>query len=255
MTLIGWTEILLVLALLLGTAWLLGALIADVFDGRRNFLSPIVGSLERSFYRRSGVAPQEEQSWLCYTLSMFAFAAGCFLTFYGFLRLQALFPFNPEGRDALAPDLAFNTAISFITNANWQAYAGETTLSQFTQMAGLSTPNFLYTAMAMALAVGLTRVLARSESETIGNFWVDMARAAFYVLLSISIPVALTCMAFGVLPQLIVSTCARRSHLFERGATPQAPNWPAPLTILFAASADPEGSLEDPRRGANRQRL
>jgi potassium-transporting ATPase potassium-binding subunit len=220
MTLIGWTEILLVLALLLGTAWLLGVLMADVFDGRRNFLSLIVGSLKRSFYRRSGVAPQEEQNWLCYTLSMVAFTAGCFLTFYGLLRLQALLPFNPEGREAVAPDLAFNTAISFITNANWQAYAGETTMRQFTQMAGLITRNFLYSTVAMALALGLMRVLARSESGMIGNFWVDMTRATFYVLLSICIPVALTCMAFGVLPQLIVSACARRPHLFERGAAP-----------------------------------
>ena len=108
------------------------------------------------------------------------------MTLYAIQRFQGVLPLNPLGRDAVAPDLAFNTAISFITNANWQAYAGETTMSHFTQMAGLTTHNFLDTAVAMALALGLTRALARGESETIGNFWVDMTRATLYVLLPIS---------------------------------------------------------------------
>ncbi len=202
MTLLGWIEILLVLALVLGSAWPLGVFMADVFAERRNFLSPIVGPLERSFYRLSGVDPEEEQDWLSYTLSMLAFVAGCFLALYAILRLQAVLPFNPEARSAVAPDLAFNTAISFITNANWQAYAGETTMSHFTQMAGLTTHNFLDTAVAMSLAVGLVRAFARSESGAIGNFWVDMTRATLYVLLPISILVALTFVAFGM-PQTL----------------------------------------------------
>ena len=202
MTLTGWTEILLVLTLVLGSAWPLGAFMANVFDGRRSLLSPVVGSLERSFYRLSGVDPRNGQNWLCYTLSMLVFAAGCFLILYAIQRLQGVLPLNPLGQDAVAPDLAFNTAISFITNANWQAYAGETTMSHFTQMAGLTTHNFLDTAVAMALALGLTRALARGESETIGNFWVDMTRATLYVLLPLSILFALFLAALGV-PQTL----------------------------------------------------
>jgi potassium-transporting ATPase potassium-binding subunit len=202
MTLAGWSEIFLVLTLVLGAAWPLGAFMADVFDGRRTFLSKIVGPFERGFYRLSGVDPQKEQDWPNYTISMIVFTAGCFLALYIIQRLQGILPFNPQGRDAVPPDLAFNTAISFITNANWQAYAGETTMSHFTQMAGLTTHNFLDTAVAAALAVGLTRALTRGESETIGNFWVDMTRATLYVLLPISIVVALIFVALGV-PQTL----------------------------------------------------
>jgi K+-transporting ATPase ATPase A chain len=205
MTFAGWIEILLVLALVLGAAWPLGAFIAKVFDGQRTFLSPIVGPLERIFYRLSGVDPQKEQSWLYYTLSMVVFSAVCFLALYALQRLQDVLPINPEGRDAVAPDLAFNTAISFITNANWQAYAGETTMSHFTQMAGLTTNNFLDTAVAMALALGLTRGLVRSEAETIGNFWVDMTRATIYVLLPVSILLALIFVSLGIPQTLQVS--------------------------------------------------
>jgi len=202
MSVVGWIEILLALTLVLGAAWPIGAFMADVFAGRQNFLSPVVGPLERSFYRLSRVDSEEEQDWLCYTLSMIVFTAGCFVTLYLIQRLQAVLPLNPLGRDAIAPDLAFNTAISFVTNANWQAYAGETTMSHFTQMAGLTTHNFLDSAVAMALAVGLTRAFARGESRTIGNFWVDMTRAALYVLLPVSILVAMTLVALGV-PQTL----------------------------------------------------
>ncbi len=202
MTFVGWIEIFLVLALVLGAAWPLGAFVADVFDGRRSVLSPIVGPLERGFYRLSGVDPKKEQNWLDYTVSMIVFTAGCFVALYIIQRLQGVLPINPQGRDAVPPDLAFNTAISFVTNANWQAYAGETTMSHFAQMAGLTTHNFLDTAVAAALAVGLTRGLARSESETIGNFWVDMTRATLYVLLPISILVAPAFVALGI-PQTL----------------------------------------------------
>ena len=202
MTFAGWIEIFLVLALALGAAWPLGAFVADVFEDRRTFLSPILGPLERGFYQLSGVDPEKEQGWLAYTVSMIVFTAGCFLALYIIQRFQGVLPFNPQGRDAVPPDLAFNTAISFITNANWQAYVGETTMSHFTQMGGLTTHNFLDTAVAAALAVGLTRGLARGESETIGNFWVDMTRATLYVLLPISILVALIFVALGI-PQTL----------------------------------------------------
>ena len=202
MTFAGWTEILLVLAMVVALAWPLGAFMANVFNGRRTFLTPVVGPLERGLYRLSGVNAEEEQDWLQYTLSMIVFAGGCFFALYFILRAQAFLPFNPQGRDAVPPDLSFNTAISFITNANWQAYAGETTMSHFSQMAGLTTHNFLDSAVAMALALGLTRAFVRSESATIGNFWVDMTRSVLYVLLPLSIVVALVFVALGI-PQTL----------------------------------------------------
>ncbi len=202
MTVEGWIEIAVALALVVALAWPIGAFMAAVLTGQRTLLTPLVGPLERGFYRLSGVDPEQEQDWLSYTISMVVFAGGCFLALYLVQRLQASLPFNPGARDAVAPDLAFNTAISFITNANWQAYAGETTMSHFTQMAGLTTHNFLDTAVAMALAVGLSRAFVRRESATIGNFWVDMTRSVLYVLLPLSIIVALVLICLGV-PQTL----------------------------------------------------
>ena len=202
MSLLGWIEPLLVLTLVLGAAWPIGAFMADIFEGRQSFLSPVIGPLERSVYLLGGVDPREEQDWLRYTISMIVFTAACFVTLYLVQRLQAVLPLNPSGRDAIAPDLAFNTAISFVTNANWQAYAGETTMSHFTQMAGLTTQNFLDTAVAMTLAVALTRALARGDCQTIGNFWVDVTRATLFILLPISILLALIFVALGI-PQTL----------------------------------------------------
>jgi len=202
MTVIGWTEIALTLALVGLLAWPLGGYMAAVFEGRKTLLTPIAGPLERSLYRLSGVKPEHEQDWLAYTLSMVVFTAGCFLALYVIQRLQGVLPFNPSARDAVAPDLAFNTAISFITNANWQAYAGETTMSHFTQMVGLTAHNYLDTAVAMALAIGLTRAFVRHDCATIGNFWIDLTRSVLYVLLPLSIPLALLFVFLGV-PQTL----------------------------------------------------
>ncbi|HMK88420.1 MAG TPA: potassium-transporting ATPase subunit KdpA [Methylocystis sp.] len=202
MTLTGWAEIALTLALVGLFAWPLGQHIAAVFSGRRTLLTPMVGPLERGLYRLSGVESDEEQDWFSYTLSMIIFTAGCFLALYAIQRLQGVLPFNPGGQDAVPPDLAFNTAISFITNANWQAYAGETTMSHFTQMVGLTTNNFLDTAVAMALAIGLTRAFVRQDCATIGNFWIDLTRSILYVLLPLSILVALLFVFLGV-PQTL----------------------------------------------------
>jgi len=202
MTVGGWIEISVVLTMVIAIAWPLGAFMAAVFDGRRTILSPVLHPIERGLYRLSGIKPEIEQDWLQYTLSMLMFAAGCFVTLYGLQRLQGIFPFNPEGREAVAPDLALNTAISFITNANWQAYVGETTMSHFTQMAALTTHNFLDSAAALALAFGMTRAFAHNESAAIGNFWVDLARAVLYVLLPVSILLALALVALGV-PQTL----------------------------------------------------
>jgi potassium-transporting ATPase potassium-binding subunit len=205
MTLAGSFEIALTLALVLVAAYPIGAFMADVFENRRTFLTPIIGPLERGLYRLAGVDPDAEQKWFEYAVSMVAFGGACMLSLYALLRLQAYLPLNPQGFPGVPPDLAFNIAVSFITNTNWQAYAGETTLSHFSQMVGLTTNNFLDSAAATAIAVVLTRALARRESPTVGNFWVDMTRTTLYVLAPASIVVALIFAALGV-PQTLSSS-------------------------------------------------
>jgi len=202
LTLAGSFEIALTLALVLIAAYPLGAFMADVFENRRTFLTPVIGPVERGLYRMAGVDPEAEQEWFEYAISMVAFGGACMLSLYALLRLQAYLPLNPQGFPGVPPDLAFNIAVSFVTNTNWQAYAGETTLSHFSQMVGLTTNNFLDSAAATAMAVALTRALARRESPTIGNFWVDMTRTTLYVLVPLSIAVALAFAALGV-PQTL----------------------------------------------------
>jgi K+-transporting ATPase ATPase A chain len=198
----GLFEISLTLALVLVAAHPIGSFMAAVFDNRRTFLTPFLGPLERALYRLAGVDPQVEQKWPDYAISMVVFGGGCLFALYALLRLQANLPLNPQGFPAVPPDLAFNIAISFMTNANWQAYGGETTLSQLSQMVGLTANNFLDSAVATAIAVALTRAQARNESPTIGNFWVDMTRATLYILLPLSLVVALAFAALGA-PQTL----------------------------------------------------
>jgi K+-transporting ATPase ATPase A chain len=202
LTLAGSFEIALTLALVLIAAYPLGAFMADLFENRRTLLTPIIGPVERTLYRAAGVDPEAEQKWFEYAISMVIFGGACMLSLYALLRLQAYLPLNPQGFAGVPPDLAFNIAVSFVTNTNWQAYAGETTLSHFSQMVGLTTNNFLDSAAATAMAVALTRALARRESPTIGNFWVDMTRTTLYVLVPLSIVVALLFVALGV-PQTL----------------------------------------------------
>ncbi|MGD0186883.1 MAG: potassium-transporting ATPase subunit KdpA [Roseiarcus sp.] len=202
MTLVGWLQIALVLALVVALAYPLGSFIVELFEGRRTFLSPLLAPVERGIYRVAGVDPAIEQEWLAYTLSMLGFAGGCFVVLYAILRLQNFLPLNPQGFGAVPPDLAFNTAVSFITNANWQAYGGETTMSHLTQMLGLTANNFLDSAVATALAIAVIRGIARGGSKTIGNFWVDLTRATLYLYLPLAIVVALLFLALGV-PQTL----------------------------------------------------
>ncbi len=202
MTMIGWLQIALFFLVVLVTIKPLGLYMARVFAGERTALSPVLGRLEADLYRVSGISPGKEQGWLAYTLSMLAFSIAGFVLLYAILRLQAYLPLNPQGFAGMAPDLAFNTAVSFVTNTNWQNYGGETTLSHFSQMAGLTVQNFLSAATGMALAIALTRALARSKTGTLGNFWVDMTRATLYVLLPMAVVVALAFVAMG-LPQTL----------------------------------------------------
>lgn len=202
MTIIGWLQISLLFLAVLFTIKPLGLYMARVFSGERTFLSPALGPLERGLYAASGVNANKEQGWLAYTLSMLVFSIAGFVVLYTILRLQAHLPLNAQGFAGMSSDLAFNTAVSFVTNTNWQNYGGETTLSHFSQMAGLAVQNFLSAATGMALAMALTRAFIRSKVSTLGNFWVDMTRATLYVLLPISIVVAIAFVAMG-LPQTL----------------------------------------------------
>jgi K+-transporting ATPase ATPase A chain len=202
MTIVGWLQISLFFLAVIIVIKPLGLYMARVFSGEWTFLSPVLGRVEHDLYRVSGINPEKEQSWLGYTLAMLAFSLAGFLALYAMLRLQAYLPLNPQGFPGVPADLAFNTAVSFVTNTNWQNYAGETTMSHFSQMAGLTVQNFLSAATGMALAVAITRALARSKVATLGNFWVDMTRATLYVLLPLAIVVALAFVAMG-LPQTL----------------------------------------------------
>jgi len=187
MTLIGWVQILLYCAIVVALVKPLGWYMTRVFNGERTFLSPILRPVESGIYRIGGVDEKREQHWLTYTIAMLLFHVGGFLVIYGLMRLQAVLPFNPAEQPAVAEDLSFNTAISFITNTNWQNYGGESTLSYLVQMLGLTHQNFLSAATGIALAVALIRGFSRSSMRTIGNFWVDVVRCTLYVLLPICI--------------------------------------------------------------------
>ncbi|MFZ3328246.1 MAG: potassium-transporting ATPase subunit KdpA, partial [Methylocella sp.] len=168
-----------------------GYYMTRVFSGGRTFLSLPLRPLERAIYALSGVKEDEEQDWKSYGLAMLTFSLAGFLVLYALQRLQAVLPFNPQHLDAVSPDLAFNTSVSFVTNTNWQSYTPETTMSYLTQMAGLTVHNFVSAATGIALAIALVRGFARRSARTIGNFWVDMTRTVLYVLLPISIVVGL----------------------------------------------------------------
>src|ERR1700704_5897897 len=168
-----------------------GYYMTRVFKGERTFLSLPLRPLERAIYALSGVKEDEEQDWKSYGLAVLTFSLAGFVFLYALQRLQAVLPFNPQGLDPVAPDLAFHTSVSFVTNTNWQSYTPESTMSYLTQMAGLTMHNFVSAATGIALAIALIRGFARRSARTIGNFWVDMTRTVLYVLLPISIVVGL----------------------------------------------------------------
>ena len=187
MTAIGWVQILLFCAIIAALAKPLGWYMTRVFNGERTLLSPILRPIEAALYWAGGVDEKREQHWLTYTIAMLFFHVGGFLILYAVMRLQAVLPFNPAEQTAVAEDLSFNTAISFITNTNWQNYGGESTMSYLVQMLGLTHQNFLSAATGIALAVALIRGFSRSSMRTIGNFWVDVTRTTLYVLLPICV--------------------------------------------------------------------
>src|SRR5262245_7293138 len=187
MTTIGWVQIALYCAIIVAITPVLGGYMTRVFNGERTFLSPVLQPVEAVLYRLGGVDPAREQHWLVYTIAMLLFHVGGFAILYALMRLQAVLPFNPAEQSAVAPDLAFNTATSFITNTNWQNFGGESTMSYLVQMLGLTHQNFLSAATGIVLAVALIRGFARASVKTVGNFWVDITRCTLYVLLPICV--------------------------------------------------------------------
>ena len=202
MTILGWIQIALFCAIVVALVKPLGWFMTRVFNGERTFLSPVLRPVEVALYRLGGVDERREQHWLTYTVAMLLFNVGGFVILYALMRFQALLPFNPSEMSAVAPDLAFNTAVSFVTNTNWQNYGGESTMSYLVQMLGLTHQNFLSAATGIALSIALVRGFARASAKTIGNFWVDVTRGTLYILLPICIVFALFLVSQGM-PQTL----------------------------------------------------
>jgi len=202
MTVNGWVQIAAFFLVLFLLTKPVGAFMARVFAREKTFLDPVLRPIERLIYKLSGVEEQREMDWKEYTVAMLLFSAVSMLVLYAIERTQQWLPWNPQRFPAVPPALAFNTAASFTTNTNWQNYAGESTMSYFTQMAGLAYHNFISAGMGIALAIALIRGIARRESKTIGNFWVDVTRAMLWVLLPACLVIALVFVSQGVIQNL-----------------------------------------------------
>jgi potassium-transporting ATPase potassium-binding subunit len=191
MTANGWIQIALYAVIVIAITAPLGGYMMRVFGGERTFLTPVLRPIERLFYAISGVDEKEDQHWTVYTIAMLVFSLAGFVVLYGLQRLQNVLPSNPQHLPAVGEHLSFNTSMSFVTNTNWQSYTPETTMSYFTQMAGLTVHNFVSAATGIALAVALVRGFARRSAKGVGSFWVDMTRCVLYILLPFSIVVGL----------------------------------------------------------------
>jgi K+-transporting ATPase ATPase A chain len=200
----GWAEIVVTIGLAVGLGWPLGIYMARVWQDQPTWLSPVLKPVEAVFYGLSGVDPKKGQGWLAYCFSFVAFSTAAFLFLYAILRLQGHLPLNPQGFAGMSPDLAFNSAVSFVTNTNWQSYSGESAASHLSQMAGFTVQNFVSAAAGIAVASALARAFAANRGETIGNFWADLVRITLYVLLPVAIVVGLVLVALG-LPQTLLA--------------------------------------------------
>ena len=205
MTFSGWIMILSFTALIIALAKPMGAWLYALYRGQNMPGARVLAPVERGFYKLSGVDPTREQSWIGYAVALLAFNIIGMVLLFAILKLQGSLPLNPQAFAGMESWLAFNTAVSFVTNTNWQNYGGETTLSHFSQMAGLSVQNFLSAATGIAVAFAFIRGFARSSVTTIGNFWVDMTRATLYLLLPLCIILAIIYVALGV-PQTLVGS-------------------------------------------------
>jgi K+-transporting ATPase ATPase A chain len=191
MTAIGWLQAVVFFLIVLALTKPIGLYMVRVFQGERTWLSPVLRPIETIIYRLSGVREDEEMTWYAYALSMLAFSVIGLAYLYLLLRMQKWLPLNPQHFDNMAPDLAFNTAISFVTNTNWQFYSGESAMSYLSQMAGLAWHNFVSAAVGIAIAVAVVRGVVRTAVKTLGNFWVDLVRCSLYILLPASIVIGL----------------------------------------------------------------
>jgi K+-transporting ATPase ATPase A chain len=191
MTAIGWLQIIAYFLVLILLVKPLGGYMARVFEGKRTFMSPVLEPIERFFYRLAGVHPETEMNWKIYAFAMLLFSVIGVMFLYLLQRLQGLLPLNPQRLVTVSPDLALNTAVSFVTNTNWQNYGGEATMSYLTQMMGMTVQNFMSAAVGIAIAIAFIRGFVRHNARTLGNFWVDMTRAILYVLLPLSIIVSM----------------------------------------------------------------
>lgn len=222
MTLLDIVQVIAFVGLLIVCTPFLGGYMKQVFDGERTPLSPVLWPVERVTYRLTGVNPEEEQTWKQYTLALLVFNVLGFLVLFLMQLVQGVLPLNPEHLPGVEPLLAFNTATSFMTNTNWQSYAGEVTLSQFTQMLGLGVQNFLSPATGIAVVLALTRGIARKSAATLGNFWVDMVRSVLYVLLPLSIILAIILVSQGVVQNFDANVTAT-TLMGETQVLPQGP--------------------------------
>nr|WP_313427523.1 potassium-transporting ATPase subunit KdpA [Brevundimonas diminuta] len=204
----GWAEIALTLGLAVVLGWPIGVYMSRVWNGERTWLDPVLKPVEGLFYRAAGVDPTRSQGWLGYAGALLAFNLAGFLLLYAMLRLQGVLPMNPQGFDGVSPHLAFNTAVSFVTNTNWQSYSGETTVSTFSQMVGLTVQNFVSAATGATIAAALARAFIASRGEGVGNFWADLTRTSLYVLLPIAFIVAVALAGLGVAQSLAASAQA-----------------------------------------------
>src|SRR5262249_45348068 len=198
MTVTNALEIAVYLAIIAALTPLVGGYMKRVFSGERTLLDPVLRPVERGIYRICGVDAEEDQGWVEWTLVMLAVNAVSLFILYGFQRLQKWLPLNANGFGPVAPDSSWNTAVSFTTNTNWQGYSGESTMSHFTQMAGLALHNFLSAATGIAIAIAVIRGVVREKAKGIGNFWFDCTRALLWVLLPISFVAALFFVSRGV---------------------------------------------------------
>lgn len=205
MTISGWTMILLYTVMFVALAKPMGAWLFAIYDGRKMPMQRFIGPVEREFYKLSGIDGTREQGWVAYAIALMVFNIAGIVTLFAILRLQAYLPFNPQGFGGMESWLAFNTAVSFVTNTNWQNYAGETTLSNFSQMAGLTVHNFLSAATGIAVAFAFIRGFARASVQGIGNFWADMTRVTIYLLLPASVVLAIIYVILGV-PQTLAAS-------------------------------------------------
>ena len=202
MTLNGWLQILIFCGIVLALVKPLGGYLTRVFAGERTYLSIVLGPVERGLYRIAGTSEREEQHWTSYAFSLLMFNLFGVAVLYVLQRLQAVLPYNPAGMPTVPADLSFNTAVSFVSNTDWQSYGGESTMSYLTQMMGLTVQNFVSAATGMAIAIALIRGFSRASGKAIGNFWVDMTRATVYILLPICIVMTLVFVYLGV-PQTL----------------------------------------------------